>query len=132
MWRDLRSTGEDNLNQCAGIYLPILGPEADLVWLSKWIDKGNEHRDPEAVTWGRLAKVAEEAGEVISAYIGATGQNPRKGVTNDMDKVIQELLDVAVTALGAIEHLTDHQGEALALLEDKLHRLYSRANGLDL
>ena len=75
--------------------------------LSRWIDaaSANAARDPEAATWGRLAKVAEEAGEVIAAYIGATGQNPRKGVTHTMGDVRRELLDVALTALCAVEHL---------------------------
>jgi hypothetical protein len=87
-----------------------------LVELSKWIDAGNMHRDPEARTWGRLAKVAEEGGEVISAFIGVTGQNPRKGVSNTMYDVNKELMDVAITALGAYEHLNDHPGDALNVL----------------
>ncbi len=98
-----------------------------LVALSRWIDAGNAHRDPEAVTWGRLAKIAEEAGEVIAAYIGATGQNPRKGITGTHLEVIEELLDVAVTALAAIEHLNGHDGRALRLLDNKILRVANRA-----
>lgn len=45
--------------------------------LSSWIDRGNAGRHPEAATWARLSKITEEAGEVVAAYIGATGQNPR-------------------------------------------------------
>jgi NTP pyrophosphatase (non-canonical NTP hydrolase) len=73
----------------------------------QWIDESpaNASRDPEARTWGRLSKVAEEAGEVISAFIGVTGQNPRKGVSDTMDHVVEELLDVAVTALVAYVHV---------------------------
>ena len=81
---------------------------ARIAALSEWIDDGNAHRDDEAVTWGRLAKIAEEGGEVIAAYIGATGQNPRKGVTHDMGDVADELFDVALTALGAYFHVTNH------------------------
>lgn len=98
-----------------------------LVDLSKWIDEGNAHRAPEAITWGRLAKITEEAGEVIEAYIGVTGQNPRKGTTHDVEDVVEELLDVAVTALGAIEHLSDHRGDALAMLQNKILRVRLRA-----
>ena len=98
-----------------------------LVALSEWIDAGNAHRDPEAVTWGRLAKITEEAGEVIAAYIGATGQNPRKGVTHDTADVVAELLDVAVTALGAVEHLRGHDGAALDLLAAKIVTVAERA-----
>jgi NTP pyrophosphatase (non-canonical NTP hydrolase) len=98
-----------------------------LVALSQWIDAGNAHRDPEAVTWGRLAKLTEEAGEVIAAYIGATGQNPRKGVTHTLADVGDELLDVAITALGAYEHLTAHDGQALSRLAEKIMAVATRA-----
>ncbi len=101
-----------------------------LVALSRRIDAGNAHRDPEAVAWGRLAKLTEESGEVIAAYIGATGQNPRKGVTHSVDDVLAELLDVAVTALGAYEHLDDHQGRALRALDAKIHAVTDRLLGL--
>lgn len=101
--------------------------DAALVALSEWIDAGNAGRDPEAITWGRIAKITEEAGEVIAAYIGATGQNPRKGVTHSIDDVVAELLDVAVTALGAVEHITGHQGHARSLLDRKIVRVAERA-----
>jgi len=110
----------------------IITPGEALVALSLWIDAGNAHRDPEAVTWGRIAKVSEECGEVIAAYIGATGQNPRKGVVGSLKvEVVEELLDVAVTALGAIEHVTGHHGYALARLDDKIMRVAVRAGVLD-
>jgi NTP pyrophosphatase (non-canonical NTP hydrolase) len=89
-----------------------------LAHLSKWIDEhpDNAARDPEARTWGRLAKVSEECGEVIAAYIGATGQNPRKGVTHTDDNVRSELLDVAITALCAYEHMTGNRALSLDAL----------------
>jgi len=98
-----------------------------LTRLSRWIDEGNAHRNAEAITWGRLAKLSEEVGEVIAAFIGATGQNPRKGVTHDRDDVRAELLDVAVTALAAYEHLDHHQHTALERLEDKIRAVAIRA-----
>lgn len=101
--------------------------QAALVALSEWIDAGNAHRDPEARTWGRLAKLSEEEGEVIGAYIGATGQNPRKGVTHSTADVLEELLDVAVTALGAYEHLDNHAGRSLSELDNKIVRVALRA-----
>lgn len=101
---------------------------ATLAELSAWIDTApaNAARDPEAATWGRLAKVAEESGEVIAAYIGATGQNPRKGITHGMAAVRGELLDVAVTALTAIEHLTGNHRHSLDLLAHHLTALQQR------
>lgn len=101
--------------------------EALLAALSTWIDDGNQHRDPEAITWGRLAKVSEECGEVISAYIGATGQNPRKGVTHNLAHVRKELLDVAVTALCAVEHLDGNAGSSVVALEAHVAFLARRA-----
>lgn len=100
-----------------------------LAALSRWIDDApaNVARDPEAVTWGRLSKVAEECGEVISAFIGATGQNPRKGVTHSLAHVRKELLDVAVTALGAVEHLDGNAGSAMAALDAHVAGLVRRA-----
>lgn len=47
----------------------------------------------------RAFKVQEEAGELAEAVIGVLGQNPRKGVTHTWDHVIDEAIDVAMTAL---------------------------------
>jgi hypothetical protein len=99
----------------------------DLVAISAWLDAHDGTRDPEAITWARIAKVSEEHGEAVAAFIGATGQNPRKGLTHTLDDVVEELLDVAVTALGAIEHLRGNRGDALDLLSDKLARIAERA-----
>ncbi len=106
-------------------------PGTLLVRLSEWIDAGNAHRDPEARTWGRIAKIGEECGEAIEAFLALTGQNPRKGVTGVADDVVEELLDVAVTALGAIEHLREHDGRALDLLATKIRRVAYRAGLTD-
>jgi NTP pyrophosphatase (non-canonical NTP hydrolase) len=96
--------------------------------LSAWIDEANAHRDPEAVTWGRLAKVAEECGEVIQAHIGATGQNPRKGITGTSHDTQEELLDVALTALCAVAHLNGNDGtDLIAMFAEKVHRVSVRA-----
>ncbi|MGW4884863.1 MazG-like family protein [Streptomyces murinus] len=54
----------------------------------------------------RILKLSEEAGDVAEAVIGATGQNPRKGVTHTWDDVQAELCDVVITALVALRTLT--------------------------
>lgn len=94
---------------------PLEDMETCLVAMSRWIDQSpkNAARDPEAQTWGRLAKVCEEAGEVIEKFIGYTEQNPRKGLTADKFDVMEELLDVALTALAAYEHMSNHQGQSM-------------------
>lgn len=100
-----------------------------LAMISDWIDNSPENlaRDPEARTWGRLAKVSEECGEVIAAYIGVTGQNPRKGITHKPDDVLKELLDVAITALCAYEHMTGNRGDSLQALFGVIHSTAKRA-----
>ena len=100
-----------------------------LAAISRWIDESpaNVARDPEAALWGRVSKVGEEFGEAIQALVGATGQNPRKGVTNTMQDVIEELLDTALTATCAVEHLTGNHGHALAELSMKIEKVYTRA-----
>lgn len=95
--------------------------------LSTWVDRANAHRDPEAQEWGRIGKIGEEFGEVIEAYIGLTGQNPRKGTTHTADDVLKELLDVAVTALGAWEHLTGNTGRVMAEFDTFVDGLVKRA-----
>ena len=104
----------------------------DLVWLSHWIDDSpaNVNRDTEAKLWGRVSKIGEEFGEVVAAMIGATGQNPRKGVTHDLSDVRKELLDVAVTALGAIEHIDEHQGQSIGDLLVFIGKVRARAESL--
>jgi NTP pyrophosphatase (non-canonical NTP hydrolase) len=97
--------------------------------LSEWIDGSPENadRDPEAATWGRLSKIVEEAGEVISAYIGVTGQNPRKGRYADMGDVRKELLDVALTALAAYEHTTGADGSSIEVFAEHTNDVFERA-----
>ncbi|MFB7500401.1 MazG-like family protein [Streptomyces sp. NPDC056161] len=89
-----------------------------LVAVSQWIDSApaNRARAPEALLWGRVAKVSEEAGETIAALVGALGHNPRKGVNDNMEHVEYELLDVAMTALCALAHLYIRRGETPDLL----------------
>lgn len=93
--------------------------------VSAWIDNSptNKTADPQARTWARIGKVAEECGEVIAAYIGATGQNPRKGYTHTIADVETELLDVALTALAAWAHLRENkENSILALITHIAHR----------
>ncbi len=101
-----------------------------LARISKWIDAApaNAARDREAATWGRLAKIQEEAGEVIAAYISETGQNPRKAVDpNAADRVNAELLDVALTALAALEHRTGNHGQSMVWLLNHIREVAIRA-----
>lgn len=104
-----------------------------LAEVSAWVDgyKPNWERDYEALLWGRVAKVSEEAGEAIGALIGATDQNPRKGITHDFDDVARELLDVACAALGGVEHIYGNDGQSLARLKEHINFVHARAMGAD-
>ncbi|WP_043174161.1 MazG-like family protein [Streptomyces sp. NRRL B-24484] len=72
----------------------------------------------------RLLKLTEEVGEVGQAVIGATGQNPRKGVTHGWEDVQAELCDVVVSALVALRTLTP---DARTVFEDRLARIEARS-----
>lgn len=102
-----------------------------LAHLSRWLDEHNDDKDPEARTWGRVAKVAEEAGEAIAAMIAITGQNPRKRqrADGDLRDLTGELYDVAVTALAALAHINHNvpTHDVLGGLLEHLDYVHSRA-----
>jgi NTP pyrophosphatase (non-canonical NTP hydrolase) len=90
-----------------------------------WLDDANG-RDQANITF-RILKVVEEAGEAAAAWIGATGNNPRKGITHTPAEVAAELADVAFTALVAIESLRlDHHAELHACAAKVADRLRVR------
>lgn len=61
----------------------------------------------------QMLKLSEEVGEASSAWIGYIGQNPRKGVTHNKTDVVNELIDVAITALVGIARLGEDPNEAM-------------------
>lgn len=85
-----------------------------------WIDRANPRTDHEIAM--RLLKVTEEAGEVAAAYIGWTGQNPRKGVTHSLEDLLGECFDVAITALVAAATIAGDVTAARAALDAHLAR----------
>lgn len=96
--------------------------------LSKWIDGSYPpDLDPETVLWRRVSKVSSEANEARDALEGYVGENPRKGVTHTLEDVIGELLDTALCALAAVEHITGNNGHSMSLLADKAQRVVTRA-----
>lgn len=96
--------------------------------LSEWIDGSYppEMIGTELHQRRRLDKLMEEAGEAGQALGGQWGENPRKGVTHTADDVDGELLDVAVTALGAWESRNGNHGYSIAALYDKMDGLLKR------
>lgn len=97
--------------------------------LSAWIDNSypEEMIGTELHARRRIDKLMEEVGEVGQALGGWSGENPRKGITHTRDDVLDELLDVAITALGAYSALTRHEGDVLYALDLKLDFVLDRA-----
>jgi NTP pyrophosphatase (non-canonical NTP hydrolase) len=101
--------------------------------IDEWLDAyaGLKYQDqPLAQDWARLAKVGEELGEAISAFIGLTGQNPRKGVTHTSDEVLDELADVAFTAIFCMQHFCKNPEEVQRILRRKLAKIATRVPSL--
>jgi NTP pyrophosphatase (non-canonical NTP hydrolase) len=97
--------------------------------VDEWLDGAvaDEYKDqPLAQDWARLSKVSEELGEATQAFIGYTGQNPRKGVTNGLNEVLEELADVVMTGLLAMQHFTKQDAAVRELLRAKQRKLYNR------
>jgi NTP pyrophosphatase (non-canonical NTP hydrolase) len=84
-----------------------------------WLDTANGADDRELTC--RILKVTEEAGEAAGAWIGVLGQNPRKGVTHTKQDVADELADVAMTALVAIESLGLNARQTLTACAEKIN-----------
>lgn len=76
-----------------------------------------------------LASIAMANGRAATAYIGMTGQNPRKGVTHYRSDLCLELADVAITALCALAHFTGNNPDTIrAYVAAKIGRIMSRAD----
>ncbi|MCQ9134663.1 MULTISPECIES: MazG-like family protein [Streptomyces] len=93
--------------------------------LRVWLDDNRAHGGREGLLL-RVLKLSEEVGEVAQAVIGATGQNPRKGVDHTWEDVQAELCDVVVTALVALRTLTP---DAPAVFARHLARVAARSLG---
>ncbi|WP_330449683.1 MazG-like family protein [Streptomyces anulatus] len=89
--------------------------------LVAWLDEQNGRSQQEITL--RILKLGEETGEVAQAWIGVTGQNPRKGITHSVEDVADELCDVIVTASVALASLVDDPG---AHLDAKVARIAAR------
>lgn len=76
------------------------------------------------ITYARVAKIAEEAGELSASLLRFNGHNVLKeDGTVTAQKVSHDLLSVALTALAVYEHWTGNQGNALDALEDRMDLL---------
>lgn len=92
-----------------------------------WLDATNSGTDPDHETAMRLMKLVEETGEVMAAYIGVQGQNPRKGVTHEPGDVAAELCDVILTAAVALHRFAD---DPERLMAEHAGRIVARIDAL--
>lgn len=99
---------------------------ADVADITAWLDTSNPAGPHEDAM--RVLKLAEGAGEAAAAYIGMVGQNPRKGVTHTQMDLLNELADVAVTALCAMQHFTRDEKNTRAVLAAKVAAIIGRSN----
>lgn len=96
---------------------------------NRWLDGEipNSYRVQSlAQDWQRIAKLTEEAGEVVLAFMNMTGANPRKGIIGSVDEVTDELADVATTAVLAIQHFTGDWSKTEEILWNKIITVWQR------
>lgn len=101
---------------------------SDISRINAWLDRSNVRMNSDLDSSMRIMKIGEEYGETVAAYIGMTGQNPRKGVTHSQGDVLAELSDVVITALCAIQHFTQDGDVTRAVLASKVASIMDRAN----
>ena len=88
---------------------------------------GQPYREqPLALTWARVTKVCEEAGEVWQSLSKATGENPRKGVCGTEAELLGELGDTASAAMCAIQHITKDTAATWAVVSAALIKARTR------
>lgn len=98
-----------------------------IVWADAHLDacaSDGYKAEPLAQDWARVAKASEEVGEAIDALIGISGQNPRKGKYGTIDDLLNELADVALTGMYAMQHFTKN-GDAIdrVLARARYHKM---------
>lgn len=99
----------------------------------RWLDSGvaDAYKDqPLAQHWARISKVSEEIGEAIAELILWTGQNPRKGTDlTAKGRLYEELADVVMTGILALQHLTKDIDVTESVLERSQAKLRDRIPG---
>ncbi|MEU7323453.1 MazG-like family protein [Streptomyces griseoviridis] len=88
-----------------------------------WLDENTSGQTQTERDLLRVLKIGEEFGEAAEALHGAHGANPRKGASHTMADVAKELVDVAVTALIALDTIDP---EARKAFDTRLQHLVDR------
>lgn len=116
-WPEL-GTGWDVAEICAAIRLADAHLDANTA---------PAYRDqPLAGHGSRITKAVDEAVEAKDALAGVTGENPRKGVCDTWEHVMEELGDTACAALFGIQHITKDPDVTWAVFIAALSKALSR------
>jgi NTP pyrophosphatase (non-canonical NTP hydrolase) len=105
----------------------------NLKLLNELIDKGleaagvSDEANEAGYVLARTAKLATEVGEVLEAVERRLGLNFRKGVTGSWLEVVEELYDVAATALLAVDVIGSTTNDPWAELEEHIAGMVERA-----
>lgn len=125
--RDAAIQADNLAAACPGSGGPPSLPLGELLEAVKIIDAhidantGTDYlAQPLALTWARVTKVCEEAGEVWAALSKLTGENPRKGVCGTEDELLGELGDTVSAGLCAIQHVTKNPAVTWAVVSAAL------------
>ncbi len=93
-----------------------------------WLDIERPRTDHEITL--RVMKIAGEAGEVVDAYEGWIGHNPRKGVYATQQDVYEELCDIILTAAVTLGTLAGDIPAARKILSEFVEARTARFRGL--
>lgn len=98
--------------------------------IDEWLDANVSEEyvaQPLAQDWARVTKTGEEAGEAVDALIAWTGQNPRKERRDEAyAELMDELADVALTAIYGMQHFTKDSTETARLVAARLAHHHGR------
>lgn len=130
LWAFLAAARDDVLTLAAEVRRQrAAASEPAALWrhvatLTAWLDAANPRTEHEVAC--RVMKLAEETGEAVAAYIGMTGQNPRKGTCATLDDLTAELCDVIVTAMVALATVTGDASGAETRLQQHVAARFAR------
>ena len=108
----------------------MIDDEGGIAALDEWLDANVDalyKEQPLGQDWARIAKIGEEYGEAVQAFIGCTGQNPRKGYTHTTADVTDELVDTLITCVLAIQHFTKDAARTVKIIDARWDYRKSKA-----
>jgi NTP pyrophosphatase (non-canonical NTP hydrolase) len=97
--------------------------------IDRWLDEDIPDfikDQPLAQDLFRIIKLAEESGELVDAFTGVKGANPRKGFYDSPEHFLEEGADVLLTALYMINHFTKNPNRTADIIRERLQFHHKR------